>query len=48
VKSQSITARTLFPPEPSYPTTAGSEYFSLSDAQGKDLKTACVKIIRGL
>lgn len=36
------------PLEPSYPTAAGPEYSNISEAEEKDLKTTCMKVIEVL
>lgn len=38
----------MSPLEPSYPTTTGTEYFNTAEAQEKDIKAACMKMMGDL
>lgn len=38
----------MSPLEPSYPTTTDTEYFNTAEAQEKDIKTACMKMMGDL
>lgn len=38
----------MFPLQPSYPTTAGPEYYKIAETQEKELKTTCMNMIEVL